>query len=83
MMVRTSVHLDCVVRMHGWAIKHGTTNHDLPFYPTPSYNNLRAVLPHLSHQELDYNDPKDGSFAPKRKTLRCSMQKSQEIQETS
>ncbi len=82
-MVRTSMHLDCVVRMHGWAIKHGTTHHDLPFYPTPSYDHLRAVLPHLFHQELGYNDPKDGSLVPKIKTLRCSMQKSQEIQETS
>ncbi len=82
-MVRTSMHLDCVVRMHGWAIKHGTTNHDLPFYPTPSYNHLRAVLPHLSYLELGYDNPKDGTLAPKRKTLRCLMQKSQEIQETS
>jgi hypothetical protein len=83
MMARTSMYLDCVVRMHGWAIKHRTTNHDLPFYPTPSYNHLRAVLPLLSHQELGYVDPKDGSLAPKRKTLRRLMQKSQEIQETS
>jgi hypothetical protein len=83
MMVRTSMHLDCVVRIHGWAIKQGTTNHDLPFYPTPSYNHLRAVLPYLSHQELGYDNPKDGSLAPKRKTLRRLTQKSQEIQETS
>ncbi len=37
----------------------------------------------LPHQELGNNDPQDGSLAPKRKTSRCSMQKSQEIQETS
>ncbi len=82
-MVCTSVHLDCVIRMHGWAIKHGTTNHDLPFYPTPSYDHLCAVLPHLSHQELGYNDPKDSPLAPKRKILCRLTQKSQEIQETS
>jgi hypothetical protein len=82
-MVRTSVHLDCVVRMHGWAIKHGTTNHELPFYPTPSFNHLCAVPSHLSHQDLGYNDPQDGSLVPKGKTLHCLMQKNQEIQETS
>jgi hypothetical protein len=82
-MVCTSMHLECVVSMHGWAIKHGTTNHDLPFYLTPSYDYLRAVSPYLSHQELGYNDPKNGSLVPKRKTLRCLMQRSQEIQKTS
>jgi hypothetical protein len=82
-MVHTSMHLDCVVRMYGWAIKYRTANYDLPFYPTPSYDHLHAVPPRLSHQELGYDDPKDGSLAPKRKTLRCLTQKSQEIQETS
>ncbi len=82
-MVCTNVHLDRVVRMHGWAIKHGTTNYDLPFSsPNFSFNHLHAVPPRLSHQELGCNDPKDGYLAPKRKTLRCSTQKSQEIQET-
>jgi hypothetical protein len=65
------MHLECVVRMHGWAIKHRTTNHDLPFYPTPSYDHLRAVLPRLLHQELGKDDPQDGSLVPQGKTLRC------------
>jgi hypothetical protein len=83
-MVCTSVHLDCVVRMHGWAIKYRTTNYDLPCSsPNPSFNHPHALPPCLSHQELGYDNPKDGSLAPKRKTLRCLMQKSQEIQETS
>jgi hypothetical protein len=83
MMVRTSMHLDCVVRMHGWAIKYGATNYDLPFSsPHSSFNHLHAVPPRISHQELGYDDPKDGFLVPKRKTLRCLTQKSQEIQET-
>jgi hypothetical protein len=82
MMVRASMHMACVVRMHGWAIKYGTTNHDLPFYPTPSYDHLHAVPPRLPHQELGDNNPQDGSVAPQGKTLCRSTQKSQEIQET-
>jgi hypothetical protein len=83
-MVCTSMHMACVVRMHGWAIKYRTTNHDLPFStPNLSFNHPQAVPPHLYHQELGYNNPKDGSLVPKRKTLHRSMQKSQEIQETS
>jgi hypothetical protein len=82
MMICTSVHLECVVRMHGWAIKYRTTNRDLPFCTTLSDNHPPAVPPCLSHQELGNNDPKDGSLAPKGKTLHRSTQKSQEILET-
>jgi hypothetical protein len=72
MMVCTSMHLEFVVGMHGWAIKHRTTNHDLPFNPTPSYDHLCAVPPCLPHQELGNDDPQDGSLAPQGKTSRCS-----------
>jgi hypothetical protein len=68
-MVHTSVHLDCVVRVHGWAIKYRTTNHDLPFYPTPSYDHLRAVPPHLPYQQLGNDNPEDNSLAPKKENL--------------
>jgi hypothetical protein len=77
------MHVECVVRVHGWAIKYRTKNHDLPFSsPNPSFNHPHAVPPCLSHQELGNNNPKDGSLAPKWKTLHCLTQKSQEIQET-
>jgi hypothetical protein len=77
------MHMARVVRMHGWAIKHGTTNHDLTFStPYPSFNHSHAVPPCLSHQQLGNNNPEEGSLAPKRKTLHCSTQKSQKIQET-
>jgi hypothetical protein len=69
MMVCTSMHLECVVSMHGWAIKHRTTNHDLPFYPTPSYDHLCAVPPCLPHQELGNNNLQDGSLVPQGKNL--------------
>ena len=78
MTVRASMRLESVVRMHGWAIKDGTTNHDLPFYPTPSYDHLRAVPPRLPHQELDSDDPEDGPLAPGGKTLRQSKKEGQE-----
>jgi hypothetical protein len=82
-MVCASMHLECVVGMHGWAIKYGTTSHDLPFSsPIPSFNHLHTVPLHLSYQGLGNDDPKDGSLVPKRKTSRCLMQKIQEIQET-
>jgi hypothetical protein len=82
-MVRTSMHMACVVRMHGWAVKYRTTNHDFPFFtPNASFNHPHAVPPCLSHQELGYKDPKDSSLVPKRKTLHHSTQKSQKIQET-
>jgi hypothetical protein len=54
----------CIVRMHGWAIKHRTTSHDLPFSPAPSHDHLRAMPPRLPHQELDSNNPEDGPLAP-------------------
>jgi hypothetical protein len=83
MTVCASMHMACVVRMHGLAIKYRTTNHDLPLSPNPSFNHPHAVPPRLSHQELGYDNPEDGSLVPKRKTLHRSTQKSQEIQETS
>jgi hypothetical protein len=51
--------LESVVRMHGWAINHRTTSHDLAFSPAPSHDHLCAMPPHLPHQELDSNNPED------------------------
>jgi hypothetical protein len=72
--------LESVVRMHGWAINHRTTSHDLPFSPAPSHDHLRAMPPRLPHQELDGNDPEDGPLlAPGGKTLRQLKKEGQEI----
>jgi hypothetical protein len=82
MMVRTSMHLEYDVSMHGWAIRHRTTNHDLPLYSIPSNNHLHTVPPCLPYQELGNDNLQDGSLAPPGETSRYLMQKSQEIQET-
>ncbi len=68
MTVCASMHMACVVRMHGWAIKYRTTNQDLPFStPNPSFNHPHAVPPCLSHQELGYNDTKTAPWCLKGK----------------
>jgi hypothetical protein len=77
MVVRGSMHLESVVRMHGWAINHRTTSHDLPFSLAPSRDHLRAMPPHLPHQELDSNNPEDGSLVPGEKTLHQSKKEGQ------
>ncbi len=64
MMVCTSMHLEYDVSMHGWAIRHRTTNHDLPLCSIPSNNHLHTVPPRLPYQELGNNNPQDGSMAP-------------------
>jgi hypothetical protein len=73
MMVRTSMHLEYDVSVHGWAIKHRTTTHDLPFRPFPSYNHLHTMLPRLPYQQLGNNDLQDGTLAPPGELLRYSM----------
>jgi hypothetical protein len=72
----------CIVRMHGWAIKHRTTSYDLPTSaPNPSQNHPHAMPPCLSHQKLGKDNPKGSPLAPEKKTLRSLTQESQEVQE--
>ncbi len=78
-MVHANMRLESVVRMHGWAINHITTSHDLPFSPAPFQVHLRAMLSCLPHQELDSNDPEDGSLAPGGKALRELKKEGQKI----
>jgi hypothetical protein len=83
MTVCASMHMACDVRMHGWAIKYRTTSYDLPTSaPNPFQNHPHAMPPCLSHQQLGKDDPKGGSVAPGKKTLRCLTQESQEVQES-
>ena len=51
MMVRTSMHLEYDVSMHGWANWSRTINHDLPFQPIPTYYHLLTILPCLPYQK--------------------------------
>ncbi len=64
MMVCTCMHLEYDVGMHGWAIRHRTTNHDLPLCSIPSNNHLHTLPPCLPYQELGNDNPQDNSFAP-------------------
>jgi hypothetical protein len=79
MTVRANMRLESVVIMHGWAINHRTTSHDLPFSPAPSHDHLRAMPPCLPHQELDINNPEDSPLAPGGKTSRQLKKEVQEI----
>ncbi len=44
-MVWASMHVLCVVSMHGWATWHRTTNCNYPLHPPPSNHHLQAHLP--------------------------------------
>ena len=83
MMVRTSVHLEFSVSMHGWAIGHRSTNFDLPHPQLPTNDHhLHSHLPRLPYQNLGNSDLKVGSLLPPGETSHNLLHKNQMIQDS-
>ena len=81
-MVRTSVHVELTVSMRGWAIRHGTTNFDLPIPQLPTDLHHHPTSSRLPYQDLGDGDHQIGSLASPGGTSRYSPHESQEIQDS-
>ena len=79
-MVRTSVHMEFIVSMRGWAIRHGTRNFDLPIPQLPTNLHHHPTSCCLPYQDLGNGDRQIGSLASPGETSRHSPHKNQEIQ---
>ena len=82
-MVRTSMHVEFIVSMCGWAIIHGSRNFDLPILQHPTNLHHHPTSPCLSHQDPGNGDHQIGSLASLGETSHHSMHKNQKIQDSS
>jgi hypothetical protein len=81
-MVRTSVHVEVIVNMHVWAIRHGTRHFNLPIPQLPTDLHHHPTSSCLPYQDLGNGDRQVGSLASLGETSHHSPHESQEIQDS-
>ncbi len=81
-MVRTSVHMEFIVSMHSWAIRHGSRNFDLPILQHPTNIHHCPASPCLPYQDLGNGDHQIGSLASPGETSHHLSHKNQKIQDS-
>jgi hypothetical protein len=81
-MVRTSVHMEFIVSMRGWAIVHRSRNFDLPNLQLPTNIHHDPASSRLPYQDLGNGDHQIGSLASPGETLHHLSHESQEIQDS-
>ena len=80
MMVRTSVHVEYIVSVRGWAIRYGTKDFYLHIPQLPNNLHLHPASSRLPYQDLGNGDHQIDSLASLGETSRHSPHKNQEIQ---
>ena len=81
-MVRTSVHMEFIVSMRGWAIRHGSRNFDLPILQHPTVLHHHPASPHLPYQDLGNGDHQIGSLVSPGETSHHLPHENQKIQDS-
>ena len=81
-MMRTSVHMEFIVSIRGWAIRHGSRNFDLPILQLPTNLHHHPTLPCLPYQDLGNSNHQIGSLASPGETLHHMPHKNQKIQDS-
>jgi hypothetical protein len=81
-MIRTSVHMEFIVSMRSWAIRHGKRHFNLPIPQLPTNLHHHTTSCRLPYQDLGKGDRQIGSLASPGETSRHSSHESQEIQDS-
>jgi hypothetical protein len=81
-MVRASVHMEFIVSMCGWAIRHGTRHFNLPIPQLPTDLHHHPTSSLLPYQDLGNGDRQIGSLASSGETSCHLPRESQEIQDS-